>query len=624
MCCIFEFIDSSMRNLLLILLLGVVTFRGEELTASKVAVPPVYKARGIELVHKLVTVKNADWLLGSHFTELSDYVRGQSTLATDTIAGLKELVLTDIEEHKKSPFVDVFSEQDLTQLFAELSKDVELERRAEEIYKQDLDNSPSEIKNIVKQKDKRIKALESDDRLYLYQLILTLEDKRKITISKVGKSTVSYITKRVGGQITQMKKLAELINIQGEKLKDNEVADDEQLITFQFSKKEEALPVILPVIKMQVKEVFASKDNVRDESERAKTLKNGIHDTDVHRLLIDKYGYSRVYGVPNTGGGISEEMFIYIDNKGNLKDGVEQRGDIENALTAANKEHYRISRRNSGKPNGYNGVSLHTPELNRAEVILVGIYTDAGISKRPDNIEPETLQQNLVKADIAIRWLKYKAIISGKVIDKVEDMWNERLDELSQEWDGLDRDAIEDLSIEVYLMRVFLDGIVGKLAETARQVGYTGMPQYSYEKHINGKIKFDVAKLTEMRTFTLLRYGEEKLKKFDAFMKHLEDTNKIVIEEGEEITNMLDKITTASGKLIEIIKTSIGIKKLDSLLANDYHGFPKVLTKAVLDNTSAALIKEVILMRVLLDGIGGNSNRGSPTSRIYRQSSIQL
>ena len=627
MCCIFEFIDSSMRNLLLLLLLGVVTFRGEVLTASKLVVPPVYKARGIELVHKLITVKNADGLLVDHFTELSDYVRGHSTLTNDTIARLKELVLTDIEERKRSPFVDIFSEQDLTQLFAELSKDVELELAAEEgnskLVKEIQKQLPADqilaIDGIVDLKDARIKSLESDDRLYLYQLILTLEDERKVTISKVGKSTVSNVAGRVGKQIAQMKTLAELINIQGKRLKANEVADDEELITFQFSsKKEEALPVI----EMEVKEIFASNDNVRDENNRAKTLKNGIHDTDVHRLLIKNYDYSRVGGIPNTDGGISQEMFIYIDNNGNLKDGVEQRGNIEDALADANEEYYRLSKhsKQNSTTNDYNGVSLHIPELNRAEVILAGIYADAGISKISAKIKKETLQQNLAKADMEISWLKYKKIIAGKVAGKVEHMWNKKLDELSQARNSLDRDAIENLSIEVYLMRVLLNGIWGTSKEAARQVGYTG-ENYSYEKHINGKIKFNVAKLTEMRAFTRLRYGEKE-EVFNAFMEHLEDTNKIVIEEGEEMTSVVDKTTTASGKLIEVIgDESIGIDVFDQLMAGTNSGpkpFTQLLTKAALDGTPAdegkladennpvyELIKEVILMRLLLDGIEG-------------------
>ena len=589
-----------MRNLLLILLLGVVTFKGELLTASKVAVPPVYKARGIELVHKLITVKNADWLLVDHFTELSDYVRGRGTLTTDTIAGLKELVLTDIEERKRSPFVDIFSEQDLTQLFAELSKDVELELAAEEgnskLVEKIQEQLPADqilaIDGIVDLKNARIKALESDDRLYLYQLILTLEDGREVTISKVGKSTVGYITTRVGRQITQMKKLAELINIQVKRLKANEVADDEELITFQFSKKEKALPVI----KMEVKEIFTSGNTAKNESKRAKTLKNGIHDTDVHRLLI-KNGYYRVAGIPNTEGGISKEMFIHIDNNGSSKDGVEQRGDIENALADANEEYYRLNRssKQNSITNDYNGVSLHIPELNRAEVILAGIYANAGISKISAKIKKETLQQNLAKADMEIRWLKYKKIIAEKVADKVEYMWNKKLDELSQERNSLDRDAIENLSIEVYLMRVFLDGIEGKLEEAARQVGFTG-ENYSYEKHINGKIKFNAAKLTEMRAFTLLRYGEKE-GAFDAFMNHVTQTKGLDV----------GKITTSSDKLIEIIKTSIGRKKLDALLKGNTRAgnFTQLLTKAALEDKPAALVKEVILMRVFLDGIEG-------------------
>ena len=89
-----------------------------------------------------------------------------------------------------------------------------------------------------------------------------------------------------------------------------------------------------------------------------------------------------------------------------------------------------------------------------------------------------------------------------------------------------ENNPVYELIKEVILMRVFLYGIVGKLAETARQVGYTGMPQYSYEKHINGKIKFDVAKLTEMRAFTHLRYGEKE-EAFDAFIEHVTRTQKI-------------------------------------------------------------------------------------------------
>ena len=592
-----------MHNLLLILLLGVVTFRVEVLTASKVAVPPVYKARGIELVHKLITVKNADGLLVDHFTVLSDYVRGHGTLTDDTIGELQKLVLIDIEESKKSPFADVFSKQDLTQLFAELSKDVELERAAEEgnskLVKEIQEQLPADqilaIDGIIDLKDARIKSLESDDRLYLYQLTLTLEDERKVTISKVGKSTVRNVTTWVGKQITQMERLAELINIQGKKLKANEVADDEELITFQLPDEEKPVPVI----KMQVKKIFASNDNVKDENNRAKTLKNGIHDTDVHRLLIDKYGYSRVDGIPNTYGGISQEMFIHIDNNGSSKGGVEQRGNIEKALADANEEYYHLNRpsKQNSTTNGYNGVSLHIPEISGAEVILAGIYVDAGISKILANITPETLQQRLAKADMQIRWLKYKKIIAGKV----EEMWNKKLDELSQARDDLSRKDIKNLSTEVYLMRLLLDGIEGVPYKAARQVGFTGHPKYSYEAHLRGDITFDVAKLTEMRAFTHLRYGEkeEVIKAFDAFMNHVASTKDLDVE----------KITTASDRLIEIIKTNIGRDVFYKLIAGRKNSgssrtFTSLLVDAVLENKPAALVKEVILMRVLLDGIG--------------------
>ena len=210
-----------------------------------------------------------------------------------------------------------------------------------------------EYQEILQRKNDAIRALDSDDRLYLYQLILTLADERKVTISKAGKSSVGNVTERVRTQIAQMQTLAALIEAQGSKLKANPEIADEDLITFQLSKDEEAVPVI----KMEVKKIFTDRDKAKDESKRAKILPNGIQDRDIHNFLIEEYGYHRVSGIPNLQGRMREEMLIRIG-----KGADEQRDDIEHAFAAVTEEDY-LSRRakTNAKNNGYNSVSLHFP-----------------------------------------------------------------------------------------------------------------------------------------------------------------------------------------------------------------------------------------------------------------------
>ena len=601
-----------MRNLLLLLLLGTITLGGEGVAAGRAVsrlLPHEYQARSIEFVHKLVTAADAEWFFSSHFQKLKDHIKGHDTLTVDAMEEIQALVRGDIvESGKKSPFLEMFSEQDLSKLtgeeidrlienkinprledtFANLKEDVKLERAAEEEYQ----NLPyPEYQEILQRKNDAIRALDSDDRLYLYQLTLTLADERKVTISKAGKSSVGNITMRVGRQIVQMQTFAALIEAQGSKLKANPELADKDLITFQLSKDEEAVPVI----KMEVKTIFTGKDTVKEESKRAKILPNGIQDKDIHSHLIEEYGYHRVSGIPNLNGGMREELLIHI-SKGADK----QRDDIERAFAAVTKENY-LSRRakTNAKTNGYNGVSLHLPQTNLAEVTLAGIYTNAGISGKLASIT----KQKLAKADMEIRWLKHKKIISGEVAQKVAEMWRHKLKQLIKEEGlsekGLSEKEVENLSAEVYLMRVLLDGIDRWASDAARQLGHTGKGNYTYVGHIDGKITFDEARLTEMRAFTLLRFGEDKerLQAFDTFMNHVAQTKNLDMA----------KITKDAKKLQDIITTSIRIKELDAFLEGDSRrgDFTQLLTKAVLEDRPAELIKEVLLMRVLLDGIDG-------------------
>ena len=598
-----------MRNLLLLLLLGTITLGGEGLAAGRAVsrlLPHEYQARSIEFVHKLVTAADAEWLFSSHFQKLKDHIKGHDTLTVETMGEIQALVRRDIvESGKKSPFIEMFSKQDLSRLtgeeidrliedkinphlektFANLKEDVKLEHAAEEEYQ----NLPyQEYKEILQRKNDAIRALDSDNRLYLYQLILTLADERKVTISKAGKSSVGNVTERVSVQTSQMQTLAALIEAQESKLKANPEIADEDLITFQLSKDEEAVPVI----KMEVKKIFTGRDTAKDESKRAKILPNGIQDKDIHTLLIEEHGYHRVSGIPNLSGGMREEMLIHIG-----KGADEQRDDIEHAFAAVTEEDY-LSRRakTKARTSGYNGVSLHLPQADQAEVTLAGIYANAGISDKLASIT----KQKLAKADMDIRWLKHKKLFQDKVAQKVAEMWTNKLEQLIEE-KGLSKKEVENLSTEVHLMRLLLDGVDGKAKDAARQLGLTGSLRYSYVGHINREITFDKARLAEMRAFTLLRFGEdkEKLQAFDAFMEHVTQTKNLDIE----------KITKAANELQEIIATSIGIEELDKLTAGTKNSgneaFTRQLTKAVLEGKSAELIKEVLLMRLILDSIDG-------------------
>ena len=595
-----------MRNLLLLLLFGTITLGGEGLAAGRAvfrSLPHEYQARSIEFVHKLVTAAEDKWLFSSHFQKLKDHIRGHDTLTVETMEEIQALVRGDIVElGKGSPFIEVFSKQDLSKLtgeeidrliedkinprlektFANLKEDVKLERAAEEEY-QNL-HYP-EYQEILQRKNDAIRALDSDDRLYLYQLILTLADERKVIISKAGKSSVGNVTERVGQQTSQMQTFASLINAQGSKLKINPEIADEDLITFQLFKDEEAVPVI----KMEVKKIFTGKDTAKDESKRAKILPNGIQDKDIHSHLIEEYGYHRVSGIPNSGRTMREELLTHIG-----KGADEQRDDIERAFAAVTEEDY-LSRRakTNAKTSGYKGVSLHLPQANLAEVILANIYANAGISGNLTSIT----KQKLAKADMKIRLLKHKKLFQDKVSQKVEEMWTNKLEQLIKE-KGLSKKEVEHLSTEVFLMRLLLDGIDGRRGQAARKLGHTGKPDYSYVGHINGEFTFDVARLTEMRAFTLLRFGEDMRQAFDAFMEHVAQTKNLDIE----------KITAAAEKLQKIINDESigGIKEFDRLIAGKNAGrvpFTQLLTKAVLGGKPAELIKEVFLMRLLLDGI---------------------
>ena len=231
---------------------------------------------------------------------------------------------------------------------------------------------------------------------------------------------------------------------------------------------------------------------------------------------------------------------------------------------------------------------------------MASIYVNAGIS---DNLASVT-KQKLAKADMEIRWLKHKKLFQDKVAQKVEEVWTNKLEQLIAE-KGFSKKEVENLSTEVHLMHLLLDGIDGTPpADAARQLGHTGKPQYSYARHIDGDFTFDVARLTEMRAFTLLRFGEDKRQAFDTFMEHVAQTKNLDIE----------KITKAAEKLQEIIDTSIGIKEFDRLIAGNNDSkptFTSLLAKKVLEGKSAELIKEVLLMRVLLDGIDGYSNKAA-------------
>ena len=164
-----------------------------------------------------------------------------------------------------------------------------------------------------------------------------------------------------------------------------------------------------------------------------------------------------------------------------------------------------------------------------------------------------------------------------------------------------DNNPVYERIKEVILMRVLLDGIHGFPPEAARQVGHTCLPKYGYEAHLRGNITFDAAKLTEMRTFTLLRYSEKE-EVFDAFIEHVTRTKNLDVK----------KITTASDKLIDIIKTSIGIKKLDALLKGNTKAgdFTQLLTKASLEGKPVERIKKVIVTRKLIAAIQTLTGKG--------------
>ena len=113
-----------MRNLLLLLLLGTITLGGEGLAAGwavfRLLPPRVSGTQRREFVHKLVTAADAEWFFSGHFQKLKDHIKGHDTLTAETMEEIQALVRRDIVElGKKSPFIEMFSKQDLSRLTGE-------------------------------------------------------------------------------------------------------------------------------------------------------------------------------------------------------------------------------------------------------------------------------------------------------------------------------------------------------------------------------------------------------------------------------------------------------------------------------------------------------------------------
>lgn len=128
-----------MCNSLLLLWLVAITFGGKALAGrAAMHLPHKYQARSLKFVHKLITAPDADWLLIDHLTKLNNYTKGWGMLTAETIEELQPLVRADIiDAREKSPFVEIFSKQDFTQLTEE-----EIDQLIEEI-KHHLETSGS-------------------------------------------------------------------------------------------------------------------------------------------------------------------------------------------------------------------------------------------------------------------------------------------------------------------------------------------------------------------------------------------------------------------------------------------------------------------------------------------------
>ena len=302
--------------------------------------------------------------------------------------------------------------------------------------------------------DAAIKSLPAENKLYLFNIKLTLEDGTVVTLIKPGMSKNG--DSRVKRQIRLLEGIANNL-------------DD---VTFTLPQKGT----------LKVKEMHVEQKNLAGRKKYL-DLNFGVTDNDVHKHL-QELGYQQVHGIPNMYGADKKEVLIKIaDGKYEDSDHVQ---DVADMLGYANISTYR-ERRSATAIKKDNGISLN---LGEYKTKLVFAQMKANASEFKDK------NSELASILADIKWYEH-ATGNGKGLRPL-------YDEFAKQFSDADLERVERLSQEVYLMRGIISVVrEGKenLPALARRLGLGN--GYISKTHLEEGWEFDLnklqAKIEEMR-----------------------------------------------------------------------------------------------------------------------------
>ena len=216
--------------------------------------------------------------------------------------------------------------------------------------------------------DTAIKSLPAENKLYLFNIRLTLEDGTQVTLIKPGMSNANNASKRIGEQIRLLEGIADNL-------------DD---VTFTLPQKGT----------LKVKAMHVEPKNLAGRKKYL-DLNFGVIDNDVHKHL-QELGYQQVHGIPNKGGGEKKEVFIKIVN-GEYEDSNHVQ-DVADMLEYANHTTHR-ERRNASAIKKDSGISLNLGEY-RTKLIFAQMKGNAS--------EFKDKKSELASILADIKWYEHK------------------------------------------------------------------------------------------------------------------------------------------------------------------------------------------------------------------------
>ena len=284
-----------------------------------------------------------------------------------------------------------------------------------------------------------IKSLPSENKLYLFNIKMTLADDTVVTLIKPGMSNANRVSERVRGQMHLLEGIADNL-------------DD---VTFTLPRKGE----------LKVKAMHIEQENLAGRKKYL-DLNFGVIDGDVHRHL-QELDYQLVHGIPNRSGGERKEVFIKIAD-GKYEDSNHVQ-DVADMLEYANHTTHR-ERRNASATKKDSGISLNLGEY-KTKLIF------AQMQGRASEFKDKKSELASILADI--KCYEHETG-NGNGLRTL-------YDEFAKQFSDANLERVERLSEEVYLTRRMIaverrDG--EQVQDVARRLGFGVGRDYTSKKHL--------------------------------------------------------------------------------------------------------------------------------------------